>query len=77
MSKEELELTREMINRNDEIDNAVYDCICALVEKEIDWDMMIIGEVTFAIKKILSKFNLKVRHPCVVTEKDGSQHYAD
>ncbi len=75
--EEEIELTTEMLERNDVIDNTVYDCICTLAEKEIDWDMSIIGEVTDVIKDTLLKFNIKVRHPSVVTEKDGTQHYSD
>lgn len=45
----ELELTGEMLKRNDTIDNAVQDCICTLAEKEIDWNMEIIEDVTDAI----------------------------
>lgn len=74
---QELELTDEMIERNDEIDNAVYECICILAEKELDWNMGIIGNVTDAIKAELAKHGIKVRHPGVVTDKDGSQHYDD
>jgi len=77
---ESLELTNEMVERNDVIDNAVYDCILALAEKdetELPWDMEIIGDVTSAIKSALAKFNIHVSHPAVVTEEDDNQHYAD
>lgn len=77
---EDLELTDEMIERNDEIDNAVYQCILALTEKtedELDWNMQIIGEVTDAIKDVLwHDFKLKVRHPAVVTDGD-EQYYSE
>lgn len=75
-----LELTGEMEERNDAIDNAVYACILELAEKdedELPWDMEIIGDVTDAIKDVLARKGIKVRHPGVVTEENGSQHYAD
>jgi hypothetical protein len=75
---EELELTDEMIERNDVIDNAVYACILELAEKdedELPWSMEIIGDVTDAIKASLLMHKIKVRHPGVVTEANGSQHY--
>lgn len=80
LKHEGLELTDEMIARNDEIDNTVYQCILTLTEKdpeELDWDMAIIGEVTDAIIETLREFGLKVRHPGVVTDLDGSQYYAN
>ena len=78
---EELELTDEMISRNDEIDNGVYDLILTLTEKtsdELPWDMEKIAAVTDTIKDVLwNKYGLKVRHPAVVTNRDGSQCYSD
>jgi len=76
----DLELTSEMLERNDIIDNAVYDLILTLAEKsrdELDWSMEIIGEVTDAVKEVLSRFKLRVRHPGIVTYEDGSQAYDD
>lgn len=79
--KEELELTDEMISRNDEIDNTVYQAILTLTEKseeELPWDMRLIGEVTDSIESTLwNDFKLKVRHPGIVTNEDGSQFYSD
>ena len=74
----ELELTDKQLERNDDIDNAVFDCICTLTEQpELEWDMQIIGEVTDSIKLILKTFGLKVRHPGIVTEDDGTQRYEE
>lgn len=75
---EELELDDEHIARNDDVDNAVYDCICSLTEQELEWDMEIIHEVTEAIKEALLKTRgLQVRHYSVDTDKDGNQHISD
>jgi hypothetical protein len=71
LSNEELELTDEMLERNDEIDNAVFQCICTLTEKNLDWDMEKIAAVTDAIKGVLAAYRLRVRHPGVVTNNDG------
>ena len=78
---EKLELTGEMVERNDEIDNGVYQTILMLTEKtddEVPWDMEMIAEATDAIKDLLwNRFKLKVRQPAVVTNEDGSQKYSE
>jgi hypothetical protein len=74
---DELELTDEMLERNDDIDNAVFGCLCALAEKELEWDMELIGEATDVLKDILKDRGFPVRHPGVVTEPDGTQHYEE
>jgi len=80
-SPKELELTDEMVERNDEIDNAVYDLILTLTEKtgdELPWDMEMIGAVTDTVKDLLWKqFKLAVRHPVVVTNGNGIQCYSE
>lgn len=75
--REELELTQDMIERNDEIDNSVHECICILAEKDLEWNMEIIGNVTDAIKSVLSTYGIAVRHPGVVTDENGVQSYAE
>jgi len=78
---ESLELTDEMIERNDEIDNAIYEMILVLLEEDEDslpWDMAFIGDVTDAVIEELQRiFNRKVRHPAVVTELNGNQYYSE
>lgn len=73
----ELELTDEMLQRLDEMYNAVYECICTFAEKEIPWDMEIIGNATEAIISELKNHSIKVRYPGVVTNEDGQQHYEE
>jgi hypothetical protein len=71
---EELELSDEHLERNDDIDNAVFDCISVLAEDiNMEWNMQIIGETTDAIKSVLSDHNIKVRHPHIAIHADGSQ----
>lgn len=46
--------------RNDEIDNAVFECVRLLSEQpELEWDMRIIGEVSDAIIETLIVLGLK------------------
>lgn len=54
----------------DEIDNAAYALITAIarVEKELEWDMKIIGEVVDAVKSVLDDFNVPVCHPFFADE---------
>lgn len=77
IDSKDLELTEEMIKRNDEIDHAVWNCICILTEKEPDWNMEIIGRVTDAIKDILAEYGLKVRHPAIEIDEGGNQRYVE
>jgi hypothetical protein len=78
---EELELTNEMNERNDEIDNETYDYILMLTEKteeELEWDIDKILSVVDAVKDVLwRRWKLKVRHPGVVTNDDGTQFIAE
>ena len=75
----ELELTQEMIERNDEIDNAVYALILTLTEKtedELEWDMELIGDITDAIiSELWHSHKMRVRHPSIETDEDGNQSY--
>lgn len=71
---DELELSDEHLERNDTIDNAVFDCIKILAEKEVEWDMSLIGEATDSLKEVMLEHGIVVRHPGIVTEDDGSQH---
>lgn len=52
-----------LVERNDEIDNAVFDAIQSLVPEEIEWDMELIGEVTDCIREILEKAEIPHCHP--------------
>ena len=73
-----LELTDEMIERNKIIDDTVMDCILMMAEKRtLHWDMQVVVEIANAIKAALASHDIKVRHPGIVTEEDGRQHYED
>lgn len=56
-----------LVNKNDDIDNLSYELIKAFVrkdfDKEIDWDMEIIGEIEEAVEDILKSRCFGVCHP--------------
>ncbi len=60
--------------RNDDIDNAAYDLVCALAKlpdgSNPEWDMSYIGEVVLAAKETLEENNIPVCHP-YYTSSDG------
>jgi hypothetical protein len=66
-----------MCQRNDEIDNAVYDCICILAEKDLEWNMEVIGDVTDSIKGALSRHSIRVRHPGIAINENGIEEYCE
>ena len=72
-----MELTREQLDRNDEIDQAVYACICTLAEKELPWNMEVIGLATEHIQALLERHGIKMRWPGIVTHEDGTETYED
>jgi len=74
---EELEFTSEMEARNDEVENAVYECLCILTEKNLEWNVEIIYDALNAIKKVLAGHGLRVRHPAIETDENGQQRYVD
>jgi hypothetical protein len=81
-----LELTNEMYERNDEITDAVYDVLLTLAEKDseemeemFDHDVaeLISGATDLLIEYLWDEFKIKVRHPAVVTNEDGTQYYSE
>ena len=77
---EELELTDEQLARNDDIDNAIYDMLLVLTEKneeEFPWNMEHIGNITMMIEDYFEKRNIHIRHPGIITDEDGNQYYAE
>ena len=76
-NREELELTEEMLERINEINNSVHKCLCILTEKDIQWDMEIIGTVEESIQSILEEHGIKMRWPGIVTNDDGTQEFAE
>jgi hypothetical protein len=72
-----MELNDEQVKRNDEIDNAVHQCLCVLTEKELEWDQELIGCTLAAIKTYLIRKGIHIRHPGIVTNEDGTQEYVE
>lgn len=67
-----IELTDDQLQRNDEIDNAVFDCIKILAEDPLmEWNMRVIGNVTESIKHTLFHHGIPVRHPGISVDLDG------
>ena len=70
---ENKEFENFLIAKNDRIDNAAYDLICAIVtpseyeeddeEEEVEWDMEHIGEVVDMVKSYLEEAGFKTCHP--------------
>lgn len=75
---EEVEMTQEQLDRNDEIFDAVYEMCKILTENpDLEWDMSYIGDITdYAANTLVSHGN-RVRFPAVVTDDKGSQHISE
>ena len=52
-----------LCDRNDDIDNAVWNAVATMASKEIDWDMEIIGRVEEFIESVLAYKGIGVCHP--------------
>lgn len=72
---EELELSAEQVDRNDEMYNAVYE-LCQLFTEDdgLEWDMSYIGEIVDLAASIMVQHGKRVRYPAVVTRPDGTQY---
>ena len=76
-SEEELELSSDQIARLDVMDNAVYQCLLALLgkdEEDFPWSMDYIGEAEDLLVDFLLKRGHRIRRPAIVTEPDGTQY---
>ena len=73
----ELSLSADHLDRLDEIDNVVYQCLLVLLgktEDEFPWDMHYIGEVTDGIVEFLIEQGHRIYRPAIVIEEDGTQY---
>lgn len=54
-----------LTERNDAIDNAVFEAICSLVHEScaLEWDMEVIGEIEDVIESSLIKKGIITCHP--------------
>lgn len=71
----DLELTDKMVERNDEIYNAVFELCRIMTEKqELEWDMSIIGDLTDYAAMILSEQGFKIRFYSIATTPGGDEY---
>lgn len=73
------ELSDSAIARLDVIDNAVFDMLQELVEddKELEWDMSIIGPVAEYAIQLLKNAGHKASYPGMVVNTDGAVEYEE
>lgn len=65
------DFTREQLNRMDEVENAVFECLKVILEDpDMEWDMRLIGPVADKIADILVANGYKVHYPSVVVIGD-------
>lgn len=77
MSNQEkkLELNDEQVVRNDEIYDTVFELCKVMAENpELEWDMNFIGEIADYTASTLTRHNIRVHFPAIVTNDDNSQH---
>ena len=75
-----VELSNAHLERLDEIDNAVYQCILVILsksEKEFPWSMEYIGNVADGIVDFLVKKGHVIYRPAIVVEADGSKYISE
>ena len=83
MEQKELEFTNEMLERNDALDNAVYDMCLTFLQFEEDenldvkfpWDISILGEIRDLTVVLLREKWYPVCDPCIVC--DEPNRYCD
>lgn len=74
-TNEEVELSDEQLERNDEVYKAVFQMCKTLTNvPDLEWDMEFIGDIAEYAAETLAQCGHKVWFPSVITEKDGSRH---
>lgn len=77
MEQKELEFTKEMLERNDVLDNAVYKmCLTFLqfedgenLDVKFPWDISILGEIRDLTVELLWEKGYPVCDPCIVCDE--------
>ena len=77
MEQKELEFTKEMLERNDVLDNAVYKMCLTFLQFEDDensdvkfpWDISILGEIRDLAVELLREKGYPVCDPCIVCDE--------
>lgn len=77
MEQKELEFTKEMLERNDILDNAVYKMCLTFLQFEDDenldvkfpWDISILGEIRDLTVELLRGKGYPVYDPCIVCDE--------
>lgn len=83
MEQKELEFTKEMSERNDALDNAVYEMCLTFLQYEKDedadvkfpWDISILAEIRDLTVRLLREKRYPVCDPCIIC--DESNQYCD
>jgi len=73
-------LTDEQKNRRDMIDNSVYQCVLAMLNKEekaFPWDADLVARLEDHIIDFLKKDGLRVYRPAIVKDQSGKERVAD
>lgn len=75
---EEVELTQDQLDRNDEIYNAIHEMCKILAENpDLEWDMYYIGDIADYAASLLVSCGNRVRYPAVVTDEKGNQYICE
>lgn len=77
-SEKRLELSPRQLERLDEIDNAMYQFLLVLLEKdesEFPWNMQYIGETVDAIEDIMFRYGFDIHRPAVIDDDSFGDHY--
>lgn len=72
------ELSPRQLERLDEIDNAMYQFLLVLLEKDEDefpWDMQYIGELVDAAEETMFRYGFDIHRPAVINDGDGGEDY--
>lgn len=77
-TNEEVELSDEQLERNDEVYKAVFQmCKTLTNDPDLEWDMNFIGDIAEYAATTLVQHGHRVWFPSVVSEEDGSQYIED
>lgn len=78
MCMNEPEFSNDQLERIDEVENASFDFIKVLTEqRDMDWDMSLIGEIADMAADFLVSRGYKVLYPAIIDDEEGTGHTVD
>ena len=67
----------KMVERIDEVESVVFECMKVLVQEDVEWDAEVVSTITETMKMALELIGFSVEYPSIVTDERGRRYYME